>query len=78
VPVLVALNPSEDQVFDVELARTHIAFVITSQGLLVLGAALQRHVPCLVELVDHILERGLVAFLGVGPYSWAVVVDVRG
>jgi hypothetical protein len=39
-----------------------------SQSLLVLGVVQQHHIPCLVELVDRILECSLVAFLGVGPY----------
>jgi hypothetical protein len=38
VPVLAALNSSEDQVFNMELARMHVALVIASQSLLVVGA----------------------------------------
>jgi hypothetical protein len=37
VPVLAALNSSEDQVPDLELASAHVALVVASQGLLILG-----------------------------------------
>jgi hypothetical protein len=38
VSILAALNSSEDQISDMELARTHIALVVVSQSLLVLGS----------------------------------------
>jgi hypothetical protein len=39
VLVLAALNASEYKVSDVELAGAHVALVVVSQGLLVLGVA---------------------------------------
>jgi hypothetical protein len=36
--ILAALNSSEDHVSNVELARTYVALIVASQGLLVLGA----------------------------------------
>jgi hypothetical protein len=75
---LAALNSSEYEVSDVELTGAHIALVVVPQGLLVLGAAQQCYIVCLVELVDRVLERDLVAFLGVGLYSSTGVVDVNG
>jgi hypothetical protein len=78
VHVLAALNLSEHEISDMELAGAHVALVVALQGLLVLGASQQRYITCPVELIDRILERDLVSFLGVGPYSWAAVVDVRG
>jgi hypothetical protein len=77
VPILAALNSSEDRVSYVELTRTHVALVIASQGLLILGASQQHHVSCFVKFVDCIFERGLVAFLGVGSYLRTIVVDVH-
>jgi hypothetical protein len=77
VPVLAALNSSEDQVSDVELAGAHVVLMVASQGLLVLGGAQQCHAPCLVELVDRILQCCLVAFLGVGSYPRAAIFDIR-
>jgi hypothetical protein len=62
----------------VELVGANVALVVEPQGLLVLDASQQRYVAHLVELVDCILERGLVAFLGVSLYSRAAIVDVRG
>jgi hypothetical protein len=78
VPVLAALNSSENETLDVELAGVHVALVVAPQGLLVFGASLQCHVACLIELIDCVLERDLISFLDVGLYSQAIVVDVCG
>jgi hypothetical protein len=72
------MNSSEYKVSDVELAGVHVALMVASLGLLVLGAAQQCHIPRLVAFVDRVLEHSLVAFLGVGSYPWTTVVDVRG
>jgi hypothetical protein len=37
VSILAALNLSEDQVSDMELARVHVALVVASQSLLILA-----------------------------------------
>jgi hypothetical protein len=78
VLVLAALNSSEYKISDVELAGAYVVFVVELQGLLVLGASQQRYVACLVELVNRVLKRDLVSFLGVSPYSQTTVVDVHG
>jgi hypothetical protein len=78
VLVLVALNSSEYKISDVELAGAHIALMVAPQGLLVLGASQQRYIARLVDLVDHVLECDLVAFVNVGLYSWTAVVNVCG
>jgi hypothetical protein len=78
VPILAALNSSEHEISDVELAGVHVALVVAPHGLLVLGASQQCYVVHLVELINRVFEYDLISLFGVSPYSWAVVVDVRG
>jgi hypothetical protein len=78
VLVLAVLNSLEYKVSDVELTRADVALMVAPQGLLVLGAAQQCCIPHLDELVGRVLKCNLVSFLGAGPYSRTVVVDVRG
>ena len=68
------LDPTQDQLPDTERPSSDVSGVVASQRLEVLCRVEESDVACLVELIDGVLERRLVALLVVGSDSWGPIV----
>ena len=74
--VLVALDKSEHQVFDVEGSTSHSMAVVPAQCLLVLGRAEEGDVMCFIQLVHGILEGCLGSLFVVWPDPRRSIIEV--